>query len=82
MKIYNTYYYDRYDTKVTQPCFTTKEKAKDYFWNMLHDNEDLYDDFKEMFYDNGEEDESFKDFVYAVLNGWDMCGVEENELID
>lgn len=83
MTIYRcTWEFDAY-TEFT-PYFRTEEKAKDYFWNMIHEkgNDILLAEVQAYYNDCHEEDESFKEFVYAVLDGWDICGYETAELID
>lgn len=83
MKIYRCKWEidDRY---VVTPYFRTVEKAKDYFLDMIlkTENADLLEEIQWYYDDNREEDESFEDFVYAILDGWDICGYETAELID
>lgn len=66
------------------PFFRTLEEAKNCFWVMIHKQENVSLLTEIQTYYNGcrEEAESLKDFVYAVLDGWDICGYETAEFID
>ena len=83
MKIYRCYWEFNAFTEKT-PYFTTEEKAKNYFWEMIHEdgNFSLLEEVLEYYKDCHEENENLKDFVYAVLDGWDICGIDETEVID
>lgn len=83
MKIYRCYWEFNAFTEQT-PYFTTKEKAKNYFWNMVNEKENfsLLEEVLRYYEDCHEENENLKDFVYNVLNGWDICGIEDTEVID
>lgn len=68
------------------PYFRTVGKAKDYFWETIHkeENASLLKEILEYYGDYHEEDEPFEDFVYSLLDGmWDGCGgYETAEFID
>ena len=83
MKIYRCKWEidDRY---VVTPYFRTVEKAKDYFLEMIlkAENTFILEEIQEYYVNCCDEGESFEDFVYNVLDGWDICGYETAEVLD
>ena len=83
MKIYRCYWEFNAFTEQT-PYFTTKEKAKNYFWNMINEQENssLLEEVLRYYNDYHEENENLKDLVYNVLNGWKIFIIEDKDVID
>ena len=83
MKIYRCYW-EIDDAHMKTPYFRTVEKAKDCFLDMILKTENTYilEELQEYYVNCCDEGENFEDFIYNVLDGWDICGYETAELID
>lgn len=84
MKIYRARWNHDWKPDLITPYFTSKQKAMDCFWEMLYTTEYDYilEDAKMSYSECAEDNETFKQFIYNVLNGWDICCMDEAEFIN